>query len=442
MTPLLAMLLVTFAARGATLAAFDERCILARLGATPGLHHGLLAGQPAAPAAERVVDIRVHGNHTTPDTEVLRLAGILPGEVFEEATVDAVASRLRDSGRFRSVDVRKRYASITDTSAIMLVIVVEERAGIAVDVPAPGPMRKLRASTMWLPILRSDDGYGLSYGARVSFIDLLGDRTRVSVPLTWGGERRAEVELERRFERGPFTRVTGSAGVRRREHPSLDLGDRRLGAHVRAERSLGRWVRAAGSAGSWDVRFGGEDERFSALGGEIVLDTRRDPAFPRHAVFVSVGLERLWFDRSTDTARLTADARGYVGLVGQTVLALRAFHVRAADPLPVFEQAMLGGDATLRGFELGFRTGDRLLAGSAELRIPLSAPRRLRRLGVAVFADAGTVYGVDDRLEDARWDRGFGAGVFVQAPVVGMRLDVARGVGSGTRVHFTLGTTF
>jgi hypothetical protein len=30
----------------------------------------------------------------------------------------------------------------------------------------------------------------------------------------------------------------------------------------------------------------------------------------------------------------------------------------------------------------------------------------------------------------------------MQAPLIGLRLDVARGLGSGTRVHFSLGTTF
>ena len=44
---------------------------------------------------------------------------------------------------------------------------------------------------MWLPILSHADGYGFTYGARVSFVGALGKRSRLSVPLTWGGERRA-----------------------------------------------------------------------------------------------------------------------------------------------------------------------------------------------------------------------------------------------------------
>jgi len=398
--------------------------------------------QASQPLVERLAEIRVHGNHTTPDAEVLRLAAVEIGQPLTADTLDQIRKALDDSGRFRSVDVRKRYASLSDMSAVLVVIVVEERAGIAIDVPDPGPMRALRANTMWMPILRSDDGYGLTYGARVSLVDVLGRHTRLSAPFTWGGERRATVELERRFERGPLTRVIGTDGITRREHPTLDIGDRRTGFNVRAERAFASWLQVGGGGGISDVQFGDVDDRMKSFGADVVVDTRRDPAFPRNAVYAAVGVQQLWFDSSADTVRLNADGRGFVGLFGQTVLALRAQHVRVADPLPVFEQALLGGDATLRGFELGYRSGDRLLAGSAEIRIPLSTPRRLRRLGVAVFADTGTVYAAGDKLDDATWDTGVGAGVFIQGPLIGLRLDVARGLGSGTRVHFTLGTTF
>ena len=48
--------------------------------------------------------------------------------------------------------------------------------------------------------------------------------------------------------------------------------------------------------------------------------------------------------------------------------------------------------------------------------MPLSTPRRVTRLGVAVFADTGTVYGAREPLDGAVWDTGVGAGVFLQAP--------------------------
>ena len=156
---------------------------------------------PVTPSAGRVAAVRVHGNHTTPDTDVLAIAAVAAGDTITPGIVGQVTRRLEQSGRFRRVDVRTRYASLSDTSAILLVIVVEERIGIAagVDMPVPGPLRRLGASTMWLPVLRHEDGYGFIYGARVAFVDLLGPKTRIGVPLTWGGERRASVEIERRL---------------------------------------------------------------------------------------------------------------------------------------------------------------------------------------------------------------------------------------------------
>ena len=82
-----------------------------------------LALQPAAPPApEHVAAIRVHGNHTTPDDEVLRLAGVELAQEVTPTLVDEVTARLERSGRFRGVDVRKRYASLSDLSAVLLVI--------------------------------------------------------------------------------------------------------------------------------------------------------------------------------------------------------------------------------------------------------------------------------------------------------------------------------
>ena len=402
----------------------------------------LPAAAPTPVGASRITGIRVRGNHTTPDEEVVRIAGVQVGDPFAPALLAQVRDRLDRSGRFRSAEVLRRYESLSDLSAILLVIVVEEQAGIAVGEPHPGPLRTLRANTMWLPVLRYEDGYGFTYGARVTFVDLMGQRSHVSVPLTWGGERRVVAEVERTFEHGPVSRVLGTAGVWRREHPALEIGDRRTGATVLAERTLSPWLRVGATAGAGSVTFGPTGDTMRTAGLEAVLDTRLDPAFPRNAAYASVAWERLWFDGSPDTSRFTADVRGFVRLFGQVVLAARVQQERAADPLPVFEQPLLGGTSSLRGFPLGFRYGDRLTAGSLELRMPMSSPRHIGRAGVAIFADSGAVYDTGTAVGHARFDTGIGAGWFLQLPAVSFRIDVAHGLGGGTRAHVTLGTTF
>lgn len=408
----------------------------------------LLAAVPPARAQqgpatrEVVVDVRVHGNHTTPDADVLQLAAIRVGDVVTGGLVDAAATRLRESGRFREVEIRKRYASIEDPGQVLLVILVEEHAAVSLDVPYPGPLRRIAASTMWQPLLTYEDGYGFTYGARVGFVRALGPNGRLSVPLTWGGTRQAVAEAEWAFRSGPVTRVLVTGGITRREHPALDLGDRRAGVTARAERAFGSSFRAGAAVSLHEVAFGGLDDRFVTAGADVVLDTRTDPAFARNAVFASVGWKRLWFDTSADTSRVETDLRGYLGLPGQAVLVVRGLQQWSPDAVPAYEQPLLGGAGSLRGYRLGYRSGDRLMAGSAEVRMPISSPLSLGRTGIAVFWDIGTVYAASETLDSARADTSAGAGFFVQATVFSLRVDVARRAGGGTRAHVTVGTTF
>ena len=139
------------------------RCSVAALALSIVVASAAHAQEPAP--AETIVDIRVHGNHTTPDAEIIRIAGISTGTPFSPALIADVEERLQQSGRFRSIEIRKRSQSIEDASAILLIIVVEEHAGVSDENPKPGVLRRLKAGTMWLPVLTAEDGYGLTYGA-------------------------------------------------------------------------------------------------------------------------------------------------------------------------------------------------------------------------------------------------------------------------------------
>ena len=193
------------------------------------------------------------------------------------------------------------------------------------------------------------------------------------------------------------------------------------------------------------------DEPLTTIGADIALDTRRDPAFPRNATFVSLGVERLAFDQaalgdpeagtgSLAATRVALDARGYLGLVRQTVLAVRAQSVTASRALPRFEQQLLGGMASLRGYDAGSRAGDNLAAMSAELLMPITSPLNLARLGVKVFADTGTVYAAGASLADQRFRWGYGLGAFINATVFTLGVDVGWREGGGTpNAHVQLG---
>ena len=133
--------------------------------------------------------------------------------------------------------------------------------------------------------------------------------------------------------------------------------------------------------------------RCSRFGGDVTLDTRVDPAFPRNAIHATFGIDRVTFDAG-HANQTKLDVRGYVGLFGQIVLAVRGLSVTTDTPLPDYEHNLLGGAANLRGYEAGYKAGDNLAAASAELRIPITSPLNVGRFGVKAFVDWGTIYAV------------------------------------------------
>lgn len=394
----------------------------------------------AANAAPPIAEVRVHGNHSTPDAEVIAASGLTAGQPADDATLAAAADRLRASGRFQSVEVQRRGRSLDDPDDVLVVILIEELPGADPDLPTPGWLRRTAAGLMWIPVLGYTEGYGVTYGLRVAADDVLGPRSRVAVPLTWGGERRAGVTIERAFERGPFSRLLGGFNVRRTEHPAFDVVERRIGGDVRAERALTSWLRVAGSARLDEVRFAGELSRVSTAGGDVVIDTRLDPSFPRNAVWVSAGVERVGLaDAARRRHRL--DANAALGLIGSATLSGRVFQVASDGPLPRFEQAWVGGASSLRGYRAGYRVDDNAAGATLTLAQPLGSPMNLARIGVRAFVDWAAVYPAGTSWQDAAYDRGIGGGVFANLTAVTFAVDVARGR-NDTRVHVRMGTRF
>jgi outer membrane protein assembly factor BamA len=413
-----------------------------------------------APGGEHVAEVRIHGNHTTPDDAVIKLTGITLGDPVTAETLPQVAQRLRDSGRFKDVDVLKRYRSLADPSQVSLIVVVHEYPSVDPGIPGaplppvPGPIRRLLSQSMFLPIISYAEGYGFTYGARASFVDVLGEGGRISVPLTWGGTRRAALEIEKTFDDDMpmsrvFSRVQAGAGISRRENPHFELPDTRQQIWGRVDKDLLRELRVGGGVSWTDVGFGLKetpstrlDNRFTTVGVDVTVDTRHDPIFPRNAVYAQAGWERLNFSDGPSINRYRNEARGYLGVIGQSVLAVRALHQRVDRPLPLYEQALLGGASLLRGFHAGSFAGDNLFASSVELRVPLSSPMNVGRLGVSAFADMGAVYGHGVRLRDTTLHKGVGGGVFMLATLFQLNLDVAYGIDNKVRVHFMTGFQF
>ena len=276
------------------------------------------------PAAEVIAAIQVHGNNVTPDDDVVSVSGLTVGTPFTPAVLAETRARLLATKRFDDVTVLKRYASIADATRISVVILVNEKPvsieaarapGQAPRLSRRGPLRNL----MFMPVLEGEDGYGLTYGARLAYVDVPNKGSRFAFPLTWGGTKQAGAEFEQTVKRGPIDRIRVGATVERRRNPAFAADDDRRKVWGRVERALGP-VRIGGGGSSEHVAFLGEEDQLSSGTVDATVDTRLDPALPRNAVYARAAWTRYRIDgRSVDQtfarcARLSGiDGPGHPG---------------------------------------------------------------------------------------------------------------------------------
>ena len=404
----------------------------------------LAGGQPR----ETIAAIEVHGNTATADDEIRRLSGLEVGAPFSASTIDEASSRLEGAKRFQRVEILKRYASIADPSQILIVIIVDEGA---VHVEMTGdpahPTRVVRdrnLKLLFLPVLSHEDGYGLAYGAQFTRRDPAGAQSRLSIPLTWGGDKRAALEFDKIFDTVATGRLLAGAAISRRTLPFFEQDDDKTRLWIRGERAVLPRLRVGATAAVEHDGFADAHDTFVQTGADALLDTRVDPVLPRNAVYARIGYDHFAFREGTEFSanRLELDARGYVGLFGQNVLAVRGYKVDSDAPLPPYLKPLLGGLANLRGFAAGTAAGDTLVATSAEVIVPLTSPLEIGRIGVSAFVDAATVYDKGSALADQTWKQGIGGSVWFSAAFLRVNVAVAHGRGSSTRVHLGANLSF
>lgn len=412
---------------------------------------------------ECITTIQVQGNTATPDAEVLRLADVRVGMPIDAAVIDAAAGRLRAAKRFERVDVRKRFASIDDPSQIALVIIVDEGPVKIVMTGDPDHptkvVRKSLPNILFLPIVSREDGYGFTYGVRLTLPDpkWMGTRSRITFPVSWGGTKQAAVDIEKRVEGGVIDRLTAGASISRRTNQAFQQNDDRARLFMRGEHEFGRSLRM-GATGGWQrASFEGVSDQFAQIGGDVMYDTRVDPVLARNAVYGRASVEHLSFGNGPLSAptqpdgytgyqgsanRTELDGRGYLGLVGQAVLAGRIQRVDSDRPLPPYLQPQLGGLSNLRGFAAGSAVGDTLVAMSAEVVLPLTSPIKIAKFGVTTFVDRGAIYNKGDHFSDQTLKTGYGGSVWFAAAFFRLNIAIANGAGATTRVHVGGNVTF
>lgn len=402
----------------------------------------LLAATPAGaqPVTAPIVEIRIRGNHSTPDADVLTLSGLAVGQPASDEVLDAARARIETSGRFEAVTVRRLERSIDTPNDFMVLIEITERAGVSPDDLTPGWVTRLTSERMWVPVVRYDEGYGMTYGLQSALDGVFGGTSQLAVPATWGGERRIGIEGTRSFDGRGVSRVQAGADLRRTVHPAFDVVEERTRFFGRLEGALAASTRVGVEAARDRVRFDGATDDVTRLTADLMVDTRVDPAFPRNAVWGRAAIDRL--DVVTGVRRrLRADASAALGLPFGSAVTVRGFITSADGALPRYEQTMIGGGLATRGYRRGYRVGDNAAGASVSLAYPFGSPLAIVRHGVRTFIDWGAAYDAGTKVADATFDRGIGVGWFANLMAVNAYVDAGRANGKW-RVHVRFGTGF
>lgn len=389
----------------------------------------LLAVATLASAQQVVKEIRVHGNYKTTDADIIRIAGIAEGDEVDDAKLDAAKQRLLQTGKFNSVEILKRYRSISSNGPLALIILVNEK-------------ESLPSKFLFMPILSYSDERGFTYGLQTTAIDLLGMGERIGIPLSWGGTKQASIKLRFDVENPLFNRIAFKFGRIIQEHPYYKIDDDRTYYQAEVKRRAGPLL--VGFEGGYSkVSFDPLEERFFNYGINAAIDTRRDILLPGDAIYLGAGWERLDFrdsDRQVD--RVTIDLRAFKRLIGQALLAGQVYAKTSNTGLPPYLKSWMGGAATLRGYKPGSFIGDNIFLGSLELRLPLQPLTAFYQTGIFLFWDSGKVWDEGFAFDDAEMKEGAGIGYFFSAAGFGIKLDLASNLKGKYRLHVSSGFRF
>jgi outer membrane protein insertion porin family len=377
-------------------------------------------------------EIVIEGNTRTDTAVIHRIIGVEPGAPFSYEIFDEVWDRLEDSGFFTFVDLD--MADQPD-GRVTLNIKVEEDNTLQV-----------------LPYARYSRRHKYALGGTLQDHNLRGkgeildlqvvvyriQRLRASWTKPWFlGRDGLELEVAGALEQGPF--------VWRPFHYRQGQGTLRLHQHFAgpfyAELGGGFEVFRQRDAYDWLTPDRGDDAAPAVvsypeatrddwlLTAALGLDSRDNPFYPRSGMFHRFAVERRFSSDVPDFTLFSGDARAFIDLPANAILALRAYGRLTDRPLPVEHGLFWGGPETLRGAPYALLEGEEGYLLTAEIRYPLLlmpiAPNgESVGFGLHAFADAGDAWFEGD--DPSRAMQSFGGGIHVNVATWQLRFEGAK----------------
>jgi outer membrane protein insertion porin family len=195
-------------------------------------------------------------------------------------------------------------------------------------------------------------------------------------------------------------------------------------------------TRALDSAEQENIPQGGITRSLTV---SAVNDTRDDLWDPTsgHRLTGSVEYAGGVLGGDSSFTKVEGEGSAYYQVRDGHVLAGRLSSGFGIDTLPERERFRLGGAETVRGYKYGDIEGDRMAFANAEYRFKIT-----KGLQGVVFCDAGQAWNAQDSFALEQTKIGYGVGVRVSVPVLGMiRIDYGIAEGRG-QAYFSFGQTF
>ena len=180
---------------------------------------------------------------------------------------------------------------------------------------------------------------------------------------------------------------------------------------------------------------------YFGLGPVFTFDNRNQIYFPTkgHIVDVSAAIRNKNAGSSSTFSNLTIDARKYLGLWNDNVLALQAYGSFNDGEVPYRAMGTLGNESYFRGYYYGRYRDKHELSLQAELRKQIWGP-----VGVVAFGGMGNVASSPEKLNQFVKPM-YGIGLRVKAiprEKINFRIDYARGHNGLQAFYVTLNEAF
>jgi outer membrane protein insertion porin family len=390
---------------------------------------------------KNIKEIRIIGANKTKEYIILRELHSSVGQPFTEKNVVHDDQSLDKLGIFSYVNIYP----IEEEGEVVLVIDVKE-------------------TIRYLPVvsISISDENGISIGGGLKSVNMFGRAIQFSGVALFGGATTIEFRLKDPWVTGNHLGYNAEYFHRDRDNelfsfheisdePALILSSY-IGRHGRMRLLIGYQYITSDQPGR--TLSENNKDNVLTLGYMLGTDTRDYATNPHRGWWTEFGIERAWnLDVSEAFWRGIVDVRCYVSLGGSHILGIFSFAALTTGTVDkdvaVWQQFGLGGTNSIRGWDLGSRTGKNQFINTLEYRYNIIEPKNLDiwrinipvGLQLALFGDVGAAWNEPEEFRH-EFIGGGGAGIRLLLPYVGMvRFDFGLGEPNGKLlVHIGSGT--